>query len=741
MAPSPEPADSAEPTDQESAPVAGMTRRDNDVAPPGVGEDNAVGLLRLSYRTAARHLATLSMPGALLYVPAAIAVSAAIFATVGRGGRIVNGDITVWTYSHRPVAVVCAALVVGYAVEIVALAATVFMAAGDVLGRPVEPRTALGAAVRRAPALAVLGLVALLVLAAVAAAGVATAAKTGAVWMGVVVIVAVSPGVLWLAVALPIALLDGRGTLGAIGRAVTLTRLRRWQTSIVVAVGVIIVPGLVVAGLRWAVSPFDGITHTLLGQVVLGAAGVFVVPFQAATLVVVALNQRYPFSFRTTAERPLDLAAVAGRLPVAAAQGASGRRRLGALALLPLPGLLYTGYIVLNPLDLQRTSDHVLRDDFGRQPVALHLLGGDRPAEVSGPTGGSIGMRVCASESCHGNRLYDYGRHVYLLKMATATLPDGAVAAVTWSGSRPNESKHKDGEWVLRLFRCGVKACGPAATVNTAHIVEFGGPGEEFGYGAAVTPAAGQGIVIAAIEPTEKRRDSVLRIIRCGDPRCATPTAITATRLPFRILGLFSRPVAVAVGHGDRPVVAYEDYTTGAITLVSCDTAVCAHPRINREKLPTLPRDTELHKYIDGVDIAVPADDRPVVAYRDGRTGAAMLRRCRTPDCAETDTVSLTGPGLSRPWPALDLDRAGRPIVATYDLVRHQAVLIACHDAGCARRTQVPLGQISKGPGYLDLAIGRDGDARVLWSDEAEYLLDSEGPLHLTICRDSRCRP
>ena len=746
----------------EESSVTDVNRHDGEPAALGVAEDNVVGLLRVGYGMAARHLAALATPAAMLYVPAAIVAWAAVIAVVGRDGRIVNGDITVWTYSPMLVAVTAAVVVFGFAVELFVVAASVLMVAGDLLGQPVEASRALRAALRRGPALVVLGLVMVLVAGGVVAAGAAVVAKTGAVWMGVVVIVAVSLCLWWPAVALPLVLLESGRPLGAIARAVSLTRTRRWQTSIAVAIGAVIVPGLVIAGLRLATSPLDGIAHTLAGQVVLGAAGVIVVPFQAATLAVVALNQRYPYRFGG-GDRPLDLGAAAERLTAAAPPGhppghlpghppgrPRGRRvRWPAvpwpIALVPLPGLLLAGYVWVNPLDLLPTSDHVLRDDFSRHPVALHLLRDDRPVELSGPIAETFGIRVCATEACKGSRLHDYADERYAISMGTATLADGTVAVAAWSPSRGKESNRKDGEWVLRLFRCGAHGCGTRQAVTAAHVIEFGGAGQRFGYGAAATAAAGQSVVIAAIEPpedsTRTSEDALLRIIRCADVRCATPATVTATRLPFRILGLFSRPLAVAMGRGDRPVVAYEDNLTGGLTLVSCDAAACAHPRVTRQDLPRLPDRSGPDPYVDGVDIAVPSDDRPIVTLRDGRTGTALLRRCRTPDCAQTDAVPLTGPGPWRPWPALELDRTGRPIVATYDLARHHTVLIACHDRGCTRRTQTVVGQFDNGPGYLDLAVGRDGDPRVLWSDEPQSLFYSTGPLHLTICRDARCRP
>jgi hypothetical protein len=731
--------DTPEPAGEGLSPVAGTARRDNEVAPSGLATGD-VDLLRPAYRLAVRHLAVLAVPTTLLYVPTAIALFVLFVAAVGSGGRIVNADLALWTdpTGSPPTGVVVAVLLAAAAAAvagIVALAATSLMVAGLLLGRAVGPGAALRRALRRAPAIAGLGLVAVAAGALIVAASAAAVARTGHVWPGVAVLVVLSFCVFWAAVALPIALLEGGGPLRALGRASASTRQRRRAAAFAVGVGGFIVPGLAVAGLRWAVSPLDGIVHTVLAQVVIGVAGVLVVPFQAATLVVVALNQRSPFG--------VDLGAAAERVPATGPSSPPRTRAprvVAALALLPLPGLLYAGYIWLNPLDLTRTSDHVLRDDFGRQPVALHLLGGDRPVELTGPTGGTFGVRVCGTASCHtGSRLHDYRGENIAIKMASVTLPDETIAVAAWSPARGRESTRDRVEWVLRLFRCDAKGCGAGESITRAPIIERGGAGDMYGFGVAATTAAGNGLVLAAVEPSESNRDARLRIIRCADPRCTAPVAITATRLPPHLLGLFSKSLSVTVGRGGRPVVAFEDNHTGGLTLVSCDDAACRHPSVNRSELPPLPRPGGPDPYVDGIDVAVPPDDRPVAAYHDGRTGAARLLRCRAPDCRALDTVTLTAPGLGRPWPALALDRAGHPLLVTYDLARRRLVLITCHDAGCTSRTDVPIAPMEKGPGYVDLVVGHDRRPRVLWIDAPSSLFGTGGPLHLTICQDPRC--
>jgi hypothetical protein len=343
-------------------------------------------------------------------------------------------------------------------------------------------------------------------------------------------------------------------------------------------------------------------------------------------------------------------------------------------------------------------------------------------------------MRVCPDPSCRGKPLYHLNPGgAGDGEMGSVTLPDGSTALAVWGVDESDLDEDRRPSRVLRLLRCTVGGC---EDVRKAPIVARAGR-DDFSYAAAMTTTAG-GLVAAALAPVNDNEPARLSLTRCADVRCASPRTLMTMPLGNASFGLRSRPLTVAAGSGGRPVAAYEDRATGAVTVISCDDASCRRPKVTQVGGPVLAHRVEGDPYLDGVEVVVPPDDRPVIAYRDARTGAARLLRCRTPDCAKTDTIAITGPGFWRPWPALALGPDGRPLVATYDLAHSRVVLIACHDAGCQRRTSVPLAPLANGPGHLDLAVGSDGRPRVLWADYARSDFGS-GPLHLTVCQRVRC--
>lgn len=714
-------------------------------APPSVNVPNVVGVIGLGYGRAARHLLRLLVPAAVVLAPVNIVLGGLLIGAIGRGGLIVDGELTPLSASPGIAVAAGVALLVWYAAYVVALAATVVISAGDLLGRPVRPGAAFRAAAGKAGALAVMGVLAVLLGVLSFGAGVAVASKTGTLWISIATWVVVLAAGVWILHALPVALLDGRGVWRSLGRAWSLTRHRRPRDVIALMLGLLGGPVLVAYAVRWALSPFGG-THTLLGTVIAGAASLLLVPFQAMTLTAATLNEEYPDAVLglPVKTRPLDLDSIAARLSDLGT-GARLRTRwvVPLAAALVLPGLLYGGYVRLNPLDLP--VDHVVASKFGGQSVALDLPGG-RPMPIDDTY---LTVRACADPGCSADRMYDYSEDAGNPgpvpdgeETGTATLPDGATAVAAWVAV-PSRNPAVETHWALRLLRCGTGGCGSPSALQHAPILTRT-VGDRPEAATAMTVTRG-GILIAVYHPNPIDNDVLpwARLIRCADARCATPRTIRLPRPPDTVIGNDSHPLAVAADRDGRPVIAYEDGLYGGVAVVSCDDLDCRHSRTtwpDPRSRRSAPDDLSL-RYLDGVHVEVPPDGRPVVAFEDVRTGAARLLHCRTRVCAKADDTALTGPDSWRSRPALALDRDGRPLVATYD---HGGVeLIACRDAGCAQRQSTTLAKLKHGPGYLDLALTHDRRPVVLWSDEPADDPDDDGDtygqLHLTTCARPRC--
>ncbi|MEU6040700.1 hypothetical protein ABZ801_35415 [Actinomadura sp. NPDC047616] len=706
-----------------------------------VCEYAVVGVLALAGRLVARHLAALSLPVLMLVVPAAIVGEVAIVAVVGDDALIVNGALAPLTTAPRLVWTAATVVLLGVVVQLVAVAAVSVVAAGVLLDRAVGAAAALRAAARRLPALVVLFVIGSVISLVTVAAGVAVIYAGGELWAAVAAMAAPVLASCWLAWAVPLAVLEGLGPIAAIGRAFTATRHRRYRACLVVMVGCVLAPGALVVGARWVLSPWEGVAATTIEAVLMGMVGVLATVVQGTVLAVASLNHWYPpVQHANERYRPVDLDALATRLPSRTPPQVSPPRAVvtaGALAAaMAVPGLVYGGYLSVNPMRLTRVADHRITSSVTGYPITLHLGNRDRPLLVAESTHAGFVAQACEDRSCaNGTPFEPIGKAVESTQVGSATLPDGSVAVAAWAIDRKARTEPLSRPRVLRLVRCTVDGC---QDVDDAPIVARAGS-EAFTHAAAAA-RSGNGLVIAATGAAFDGRGDftpqLLRLIHCPDVRCARPRQLWSTRLAYDHAMVDSRSLAVAVGRSGRPIIAHQDRWTGAVTLVSCPDADCRAP--SRRKVVAPQQDHPLldRPHRNGVDLAVTADDRPVLTYRDARTGAARLLRCQDTDCARNQAVTLTGPDVLRPWPALALGPADLPVVATYDLDRGRVLLITCHDAACARRTMVPIAALRHDPGRLEVTVDGDGRPWVLWSDMSPY----SNALHLTRCLRPGCR-
>ncbi|NEA28920.1 hypothetical protein [Actinomadura bangladeshensis] len=722
-------------------------------APPVV----ARGLPSVLWRTV-RLLCGGGVAGAALPVIACNAAlqSAVVVAgvlVIGDDGIFVNGEIRPYGLTPHSVGYACAAVIALSAAHVAAVATVVLIAAGRLLDRPVTARSAAGAVARRAPALAASLPLIGGVLLAVPAAGAGTLLLTGEPRVGVFAYAVAGVVTCWSVLAVPLVVLEGAGPVRAMARAWTLTRHRRARWSWFVLAGVLLVPGAVAAGVSALALPLDDAAAAIAGRAAALTAAALVVLLQGTALAVVTLDQWYPdVNVWRERRRPLDLDAAMRRLPTTDRRTRPSVAAVLAVLAIASPALLYWTLLRTDPYDLTTVSDRVVGSQDGRN--VLLLPDGSAPMVLTPHRAGGFSLLACGDQTCRTSR--EAGR-VPLSgnRVEAAALPGGAVVVGAWQydtrslGEAP-EKVPDTLPLLLRLVRCTPGGCPPLSSAPGAVQVAKAGSSVINGAALGIT-TAGSRIVAAAITPLgDGVDDRVLRIVRCARLPCGRPDVLATVRPPYISSG-FDKPVAIATGRSGRPVIAVQDGLDGALTMVSCGNAGCDRPRTTRfgprdrpsireeQRFEAADRLTRRLHTLDpnAVEVAVPADDRPIATYRDVLTGAATLLRCRTPDCASADTTVLGPPGLAQQAPALALAPDGRPLIAVHDLANTSVTVLACRDSACAHRDKTRIAGYTGVPGPLDLAVGRDGRPRVLWADGSDD--GSAGELHLTTCRRARC--
>jgi hypothetical protein len=652
---------------------------------------------------------------------------------VGEDGSIVNDEIRTYEWTPRIVAYAFAAVPTLLAAHVAAVAAVVLIAAGRLLDRPVAARSAARVVARRAPALAASVPLTGGALLAVPAAGAGVYLLTGELWVGFFACAVAGLMSCWSVLAVPLIVLEGAGPAQAMARAWTLTRHRRARCSWSVLGSVLVVPGAVAAG-GWALAwPLGEDAHAIAVRVTITAADALAVLLQGAGLAVVTLSRRYPdAAVERERRRPAP-------------------RRTAALLTLVIaaPGLVYWAVLRTDPYDWVMVSDHVVEHAAGRDVLLLPEHGA--PAVLASRRDTGFDLRVCDGPTCRSSRLAGHVPYVED-RVDAAVLPSGSLVVAGWQYGLRRAGKSGEQPLLLKLIACTARGCPDMPAAPTTLRASWRG------LAASVAVAASGSQVVVAVAAPLWEKDagdgaaSTLRVMRCANLPCGDPAVLVSVPVP-QAIGVADKPLALALGRAGRPVAAYEDLDSGELTVVSCADAACRRSRAT----PLVPRrsftieqkeaigagrhagSAVSNAYPDAVEIVVPPDDRPVLAYRDLLTGAARLLRCRDRDCTSADTSVLGPPSRAQQAPALALGPDGLPLVAVHDLTDASVTLIACRDPACARRDKARIGTYTDIPGPMDLGVGRDGRPRILWVGRTAGRTRSEA--HLTTCRRPRCAP
>ena len=460
----------------------------------------------------------------------------------------------------------------------------------------------------------------------------------------------------------------------------------------------------------------------------------------------------------------------------AAVPGGRGRRpvlvALGVLAVvvaLALPGLLSAGSRAFNPRGFAVVSDRPLpwRIRAESAEATLAMSGGLPLAVIR--DGGTLSLLGCEDRGCRGSHRVEVGSGFVSASAATMARPAGSgspavgVAVATWRQAG-------DSRLELRLLTCTASGCG---ALDQAPLLDQAPIDSKDRRLVAVAARPDGGLVVAdllAAAPApagaEPGADGRLRLLFCADTGCPDPRTVTVAggpdleltadpnAAPFLPPDLpeATRRLAVTVSPDGRAATALATAGDGPIVVATCDGPECGHPAAARVRIePGSGGAGSPDDYLQprhGIDIALPAGGGPLITAEAPGQTATILLACRTPACAGTDRITLVEGGGDGPdaFPigpaAVELDRQGRPLLAVSNQrdFTPEAVLVACDDGACRRRTTVSLGEINSGSPVspLDLALD-DGDRpAILWGGP------DDGPtsirLRVLTCDTPRCR-
>jgi hypothetical protein len=273
----------------------------------------------------------------------------------------------------------------------------------------------------------------------------------------------------------------------------------------------------------------------------------------------------------------------------------------------------------------------------------------------------------------------------------------------------------------LKVLKCADPFCGAPSTITTVDDPPLGGVGE---YSSLAIGADGL--------PVIAYYDSgllSLKVAKCQTAACNGVVTITQVDNPANTVGQFA---SIAIGTDGLPVISYFDATAGTLKVAKCGNAACSAGNT----LTTV--DDPANVVGDHTSIVVPADGRPVIAYRDVTGGDLKVMKCGNASCTAGNVTNVVDNAFFvGQFNSVALGADGLPVMSYYHDIGRLKVA-KCGDAACTPATNVvsvvdsPL-NTSVGR-YTSIAVPADGLPIVSYHDL------SNGALKIAKCGNVACQ-
>lgn len=257
---------------------------------------------------------------------------------------------------------------------------------------------------------------------------------------------------------------------------------------------------------------------------------------------------------------------------------------------------------------------------------------------------------------------------------------------------------------VMRVGVSGGLQCG-----NLPHTIFTNAEaGVSFTYTSIAVGSDGRPVVAYRTSAT-----STLRLLKCGDASCSGGNVDTEIDSSPGT-GYFA---SAAVAADNRPIIAYYHVNNADLMVTKCGNTECSSGNVT-----TL---------VDGVgesvgaytSIAIPADGRPVISYRDFANTALKVVKCGNAACSNGNAFSTLDTNAAE-FTSIAIGADGFPVVAYFDAINTALKVARCADAACAASATVTLDDTSANTGqYASIAVPADGRPVVSYHDQSNSRL------------------
>ena len=195
----------------------------------------------------------------------------------------------------------------------------------------------------------------------------------------------------------------------------------------------------------------------------------------------------------------------------------------------------------------------------------------------------------------------------------------------------------------------------------------------------------------------------------------------------------YGRHSSIAVPPDGRPVVAYQNSTTGRLNAMRCGNAACSNGNLVRELDGAAGNQVGLY-----TSIAIGSDGFPLISYHDETAGTLKVAKCASLDCAGGTIVTTVD---DHPVNTVGLDTSlaigadGLPVISYYDSTAGGLKVVKCANVNCTGLSTITM--LHNPPADVGrntaIAVGSDGLPVIAFRDA------TAGMLNVAKCSSAAC--
>jgi len=212
-----------------------------------------------------------------------------------------------------------------------------------------------------------------------------------------------------------------------------------------------------------------------------------------------------------------------------------------------------------------------------------------------------------------------------------------------------------------------------------------------------------------------------LKVAKCANRSCTGSATITSVDDPANNVGLST---SIAIGTDGRPVISYQNFTTGTLKVAKCANAACS----GSATITTV--DDPANRVGSQTSIAIDSGGLPVISYYDETAGALKVAKCANAACTGGATITTVADlsGNAGAYNSIAIGADGLPVISYLAATANALRVVKCAQLDCTDSgsiVTITLNTVDmNSPGlYNSLAIGADGFPVISYRDGAASAL------------------